>query len=351
VIYIVVTAISMIISSIIVKLKMKSYWQILAFLPLTFLGALRAYVGIDYTTYSIIQIPGVLNGFSHIKFEPLAKQVVFLGYYLADRQHYFYIFSLFHIILMWFIYKYISENSKNISESLFLLLTSVFFTFSLSGIRQAISTMIAFYALKYLEKNKVFHFIFFIIIASLFHKASIIYLFFIVLNKVKLDRTIAILGVFVAVVISLFNINFVAELMEVFDFYSEYIGSEFYTGGFDWVHKYAIIIFSSSIFIMSYFLSKENIQKLELYLKINYILFLSAILMSIFPTPSRIIYLFIPVYFVLIPNILFVLPDKRFRVIVKSFYFILFTLFFYRMVFNSNVYETLPYQSIFEFLR
>ena len=115
-IYIVVTAISMIISSIIVKLKMKSYWQILAFLPLTFLGALRAYVGIDYTTYSIIQIPGILNGFSHIKFEPLAKQVVFLGYYLADRQHYFYIFSLFHIILMWFIYKYISENSKNISE-------------------------------------------------------------------------------------------------------------------------------------------------------------------------------------------------------------------------------------------
>jgi len=131
-------------------------------------GTDEAKKSIKSTGISIIQIPGVLNGFSHIKFEPLAKQVVFLGYYLADRQHYFYIFSLFHIILMWFIYKYISENSKNISESLFLLLTSVFFTFSLSGIRQAISTMIAFYALKYLEKNKVFHFIFFIIMKLVF---------------------------------------------------------------------------------------------------------------------------------------------------------------------------------------
>ena len=134
--------------------KWKEAVYFLGFIPLILIGALRAYVGIDYTTYSLYQIPDVLAGSQTVKFEFLDKLVVYLGYYLANQQHYFYIFAIFHIILMWFLYKYIVQQSSNVMLSVFLLLTTVFFTFSLSGIRQSIATAIVFYALKYINQKK-----------------------------------------------------------------------------------------------------------------------------------------------------------------------------------------------------
>ena len=117
-IYIGTMLLSMLIITFIKYFRISKKWKeavyFWGFIPLILIGALRAYVGIDYTTYSLDQIPAVLAGSQTVKFELLDKLVVYIGYYLANQQHYFYIFAIFHIILMWFLYKYIVQQSSNV---------------------------------------------------------------------------------------------------------------------------------------------------------------------------------------------------------------------------------------------
>lgn len=344
----------MLIITLINYFKISQRWKeavyFLGFIPLILIGALRAYVGIDYTTYSLYQIPDVLAGNQTVKFELLDKLVVYVGYYLANQQHYFYIFAIFHIILMWFLYKYIVQQSSNVMLSVFFLLTTVFFTFSLSGIRQAIATAIVFYALKYINQKKSLHYIFFLGIACLFHSSAAIYILFLVLEKCSVNKFVGFTFPIIASLLSFSGSEFVSRIMLYFNFYSEYIGSRFYTGVYDKKHQLFIIIMCSFIFLLYYFIPKKEWDNLKLYLNINFVLLLVAILMPILPTPSRTIYMFVLVHPILIPRLISSIRDHRSKVIISILFILGYFSFFVFMVLHRNVYETLPYHTIFEYL-
>lgn len=328
----------------------KKIGYFISFIPLFLIGALRAYVGIDYTTYSLYQIPDVLGGSLTVKFEPLDKLVVYLGYYLANQQHYFYIFAIFHIILMWFLYKYIVQQSSNVMLSVFFLLTTVFFTFSLSGIRQSIATAIVFYALKYINQKKSFHYLFYLGIACLFHYSAAIYILFFILGKININRFVGFALPIVASLLSFSGSEFVSRIMLHLNFYSEYIGSRFYTGAYDKKHQLFTIVMCLSIFLLYYIVPKKEWDNLKLYLNINFVLLLVAIIMPILPTPSRTIYMFVLVHVVLIPKLISVIKDYRPKVIITMFFVLGYFIFFSLMVLHGNAYETLPYHTIFEYL-
>ena len=330
--------------------KWKNATYFLGFIPLILIGALRAYVGIDYTTYSLYQIPDVLAGSHTVKFELLDKLVVYLGYYLANQQHYFYIFAIFHIILMWFLYKYIVQQSSNVMFSVFFLLTTVFFTFSLSGIRQAIATAIVFYALKYINQKKSLYYIFYLGIACLFHSSAAIYILFLVLGKCSINKFVGFSLPIIASLFSFFGSEFVSRIMLRLNFYSEYIGSRFYTGAYDKKHQLVTIVMCLFIFLLYYFVPKKEWENLKLYLNINFVLLLVAILMPILPTPSRTIYMFILVHAILIPRLISSIRDYKSKVIITILFVLGYFSFFVFMVLQRNMYETLPYHTIFEYL-
>lgn len=354
-IYVFTAMLSIMVASVINYSKLSPVWEkfgyFISFIPLFLIGALRAYVGIDYTTYSLYQIPDVLGGSLTVKFEPLDKLVVYLGYYLANQQHYFYIFSIFHIILMWYLYKYIVQQSSNVCLSVFLLLTTVFFTFSLSGIRQSIATAIVFYALKYINEKKYFIFIFYVIIAYLFHASAIIYLSFLVLGRININRYFGTMIIILTLILSLSGSEIITQMMLRFNFYSEYIGSRFFTGGYDKIHQAFTILMCLLIFSLYFFISEKSRKELKMYININFILLLVAILMPLLPTPSRNIYMYVPVQIVLIPKLITAVKDYRVRVIVTALFVFAYSVFFVFMVLNRNAYQTLPYHTIFEYLR
>ncbi|HEV5251841.1 TPA: EpsG family protein, partial [Streptococcus pneumoniae] len=240
-IYIGTMLLSMLIITFIKYFRISKKWKeavyFWGFIPLILIGALRAYVGIDYTTYSLDQIPAVLAGSQTVKFELLDKLVVYIGYYLANQQHYFYIFAIFHIILMWFLYKYIVQQSSNVMLSVFFLLTTVFFTFSLSGIRQSIATAIVFYALKYIKQKKSLHYIIYLGIACLFHSSAVIYILFLVLGKININRFVGFALPMIASLFSFSGSEFVSRIILHLNFYSEYVGSRYYTGAYDKQHQ------------------------------------------------------------------------------------------------------------------
>lgn len=320
------------------------------FIPLILIGALRAYVGIDYTTYSLDQIPAVLAGSQTVKFELLDKLVVYIGYYLANQQHYFYIFAIFHIILMWFLYKYIVQQSSNVMLSVFFLLTTVFFTFSLSGIRQSIATAIVFYALKYIKQKKSLHYIIYLGIACLFHSSAVIYILFLVLGKININRFVGFALPMIASLFSFSGSEFVSRIILHLNFYSEYVGSRYYTGAYDKQHQLFTIVMCLSVFLLYYIVPKKEWVNLKLYLNINFVLLLVAIIMPILPTPSRTIYMFVLVHVILIPKLISVIKDYRSKVIITMFFVLGYFIFFSITVLQRNAYETLPYHTIFEYL-
>lgn len=320
------------------------------FIPLILIGALRAYVGIDYTTYSLDQIPAVLAGSQTVKFELLDKLVVYIGYYLANQQHYFYIFAIFHIILMWFLYKYIVQQSSNVMLSVFFLLTTVFFTFSLSGIRQSIATAIVFYALKYIKQKKSLHYIIYLGIACLFHSSAVIYILFLVLGKININRFVGFALPMIASLFSFSGSEFVSRIILHLNFYSEYVGSRYYTGAYDKQHQLFTIVMCLSVFLLYYIVPKKEWVNLKLYLNINFVLLLVAIIMPILPTPSRTIYMFVLVHVILIPKLISVIKYYRSKVIITMFFVLGYFIFFSITVLQRNAYETLPYHTIFEYL-
>lgn len=320
------------------------------FIPLILIGALRAYVGIDYTTYSLDQIPAVLAGSQTVKFELLDKLVVYIGYYLANQQHYFYIFAIFHIILMWFLYKYIVQQSSNVMLSVFFLLTTVFFTFSLSGIRQSIATAIVFYALKYIKQKKSLHYIIYLGIACLFHSSAVIYILFLVLGKININRFVGFALPMIASLFSFSGSEFVSRIILHLNFYSEYVGSRYYTGAYDKQHQLFTIVMCLSVFLLYYIVPKKEWVNLKLYLNINFVLLLVAIIMPILPTPSRTIYMFVLVHVILIPKLISVIKDYRSKVIITMFFVLGYFIFFSITLLQRNAYETLPYHTIFEYL-
>ncbi|VLD07009.1 Uncharacterised protein [Streptococcus pneumoniae] len=353
-IYIGTMLLSMLIITFIKYFRISKKWKeavyFWGFIPLILIGALRAYVGIDYTTYSLDQIPAVLAGSQTVKFELLDKLVVYIGYYLANQQHYFYIFAIFHIILMWFLYKYIVQQSSNVMLSVFFLLTTVFFTFSLSGIRQSIATAIVFYALKYIKQKKSLHYIIYLGIACLFHSSAVIYILFLVLGKININRFVGFALPMIASLFSFSGSEFVSRIILHLNFYSEYIGSRYYTGAYDKQHQLFTIVMCLSVFLLYYIVPKKEWVNLKLYLNINFVLLLVAIIMPILPTPSRTIYMFVLVHVILIPKLISVIKDYRSKVIITMFFVLGYFIFFSITVLQRNAYETLPYHIIFEYL-
>ncbi|CVP49054.1 EpsG family protein [Streptococcus pneumoniae] len=353
-IYIGTMLLSMLIITFIKYFRISKKWKeavyFWGFIPLILIGALRAYVGIDYTTYSLDQIPAVLAGSQTVKFELLDKLVVYIGYYLANQQHYFYIFAIFHIILMWFLYKYIVQQSSNVMLSVFFLLTTVFFTFSLSGIRQSIATAIVFYALKYIKQKKSLHYIIYLGIACLFHSSAVIYILFLVLGKININRFVGFALPMIASLFSFSGSEFVSRIILHLNFYSEYVGSRYYTGAYDKQHQLFTIVMCLSVFLLYYIVPKKEWVNLKLYLNINFVLLLVAIIMPILPTPSRTIYMFVLVHVILIPKLISVIKDYRSKVIITMFFVLGYFIFFSITVLQRNAYETLPYHTIFEYL-
>ncbi|HGQ5097556.1 TPA: EpsG family protein [Streptococcus pneumoniae] len=353
-IYIGTMLLSMLIITFIKYFRISKKWKeavyFWGFIPLILIGALRAYVGIDYTTYSLDQIPAVLAGSQTVKFELLDKLVVYIGYYLANQQHYFYIFAIFHIILMWFLYKYIVQQSSNVMLSVFFLLTTVFFTFSLSGIRQSIATAIVFYALKYIKQKKSLHYIIYLGIACLFHSSAVIYILFLVLGKININRFVGFALPMIASLFSFSGSEFVFRIILHLNFYSEYVGSRYYTGAYDKQHQLFTIVMCLSVFLLYYIVPKKEWVNLKLYLNINFVLLLVAIIMPILPTPSRTIYMFVLVHVILIPKLISVIKDYRSKVIITMFFVLGYFIFFSITVLQRNAYETLPYHTIFEYL-
>jgi len=342
------------------KAAMFPFFAIIFSVYLYIAGA-RYFVGTDYRTYLMNQIPQALYGRTESQFdvEFLYKQLIKLGMSFGSYQ---WIFVLTHLIILYFVFRYIWDRSSDYSLAIFILLFSTFFHFSLNGMRQAIATAIFLFATKFITKEEPLKYFALIILATLFHKSAFIYLLFYFLKYIKFNHLKGIfLGVVVAAPILLYNLEFFHNLLYKLTLkiglYNKFFGSMYDQGGISNFNLAWLLINLVIFFVLTFgvdtkreetLMGGESVNDaLEFDTKIEVFIMIFSLLSFAIPGSFRVFYMFIPIYMSLIPNMLASVSHDGLRFILKLGFIAMFILLFIYVIFMQNQNETLPYQTIF----
>ncbi len=186
-------------------------WLISLFFLILILGS-RYYIGGDYFGYmNLYNKMGYLEEFVAVIFqiEILFYSILYICHKIGLS--YFFVNFLLTFILIYFFQRY----AKNFNNPFFVLLISIpilFIPISINFVRQGIAISIFLYSVQYLISGRYLKYFFFIIIAAMFHKFSIIYfLFYLVYeeNFIRLYRYILFL---ISCLFGLFILSFFVEI-------------------------------------------------------------------------------------------------------------------------------------------
>lgn len=163
------------------EIKFIVFWIITVIFILV-LGLRSRDVGIDtpayYSIFNIINSSDLSMSF--LRWEP--------GFVLVNK-----IFSsdvkililVLSLLSIYHLFKFIYEQSPNITLSLILFIGLGFYFFLFNGVRQAIATSILTYSFKYLYNKKYIIWIIYFIFAISFHYTALIFLFYFLFNYVS----------------------------------------------------------------------------------------------------------------------------------------------------------------------
>lgn len=315
-----------------------------SYFSLFIIGAIRYMVGIDYVTYSVYQIPHVLADDIYVKVEPLYKEVIKVGFALSKGMNYQYVFILTQFIIIFFMALAIEKSSKMSAFSIFIFVFSTFYAFSLSGMRQSISIAIFLYAATFIEEKYPYKYITLILVASLFHKFALVYLGIYFFKYVKMNMFYCLISVPGLILISNFLRKITIFLSNKLNFYPEYFGGVFDTGSFKLIQLVYVILISIMLVLMQKVISPEAWERNRFFINLQGLLTVFMGIITVIPTPSRIIYALLPIHIILIPNLIKEIENKSLRVAVLIVFVVLYFIFFYNCILKNNFYGTLPFK-------
>lgn len=195
-----------------------------AFIP----SAIRYGIGIDYFNYiNSYYFVSSISDFNILSFKESGFELINLiaKYIMGDPQ---YIFVFSAMLLLIFIYKAILDNKNiiNIGFALFIFMTLFYFS-SYNTVRQSIAIGIVFYSYKYISERKLWKFIIFILLASLFHVTALFILpMYFILNSKSHKLKYFKVGIFIIIILIIFK-NYSLFLqkittVELFNSYATY---------------------------------------------------------------------------------------------------------------------------------
>ena len=333
------------------------FFGCLALLPLIAMYGLRYGIGVDYFSYE--EIYNTLNPTPFDEYWIQHKNnaniyYVESGYYFLNRLLPSYRLLLWFIGLLLFILfllavrDYITRISFSIA---LLVLLSTQFIYSLNGVRFAIALMLFLNACKSLANKKAVHYVVWVLAATLFHKSLLLCLPLVLLmqfkgeriNKIR-DRIMAI-GIIAFPVISIFAL----KVLSRFSFFERYFSTEQYAstetmgGSFTWV-MHVVPVLLPLILCRNVFYESDEAK-----------LYLRVCLMEI---PFRMLGLYNSIYtryarcsqiaqVLLIPLVLFSIPNKRNRVIMYCYYIVWYLFYFAYYAIVNDQGDSLPYIWVF----
>lgn len=308
-------------------------------------AAIRYNVGIDFKTYNSKVIPQILDGTSTL--EPGYQLLVKIGHLFDLNGTNQSVFILTHLVILILFYSYIYHYSKSPAVSVFLIVGTTFYAFSLSGMRQALATSVFLFAIQYIKKRQLLRYYICMAVAISFHKSAIIYLVMYFLPWLNLSPVL---------IACLLPVNFVLTpvyrkllilVTSKLGLYTNYFGAVYDQGGFSISQAIEILFILVLIIVIKYCFTTQDqrdMKDLRFELNIQMGLALIVSVITILPSSSRILYLLLPVQAVLIPNLMAKVSEKKIRWLLYLVLGVFFAIYLVQTLFVSNIYGGLPFE-------
>lgn len=199
------------------SMSRKYLWGMLFLLLL--LGLRSKYVGTDTITYINMFTQGKFD----VEIEYGFKQWVLFLKYLNDSEAFFiFITSCLQLIPL---FHFLRKNSQRISFSLLILLGSNIFFFYLSGLRQAVALTFFLFTVKALIDKRYLEFMFFSIIAGLFHSTAFMFILVCpVLNLIRFNKSVVSILIIISGIIAWFEIFNIEAILNGLGLHELFVG-------------------------------------------------------------------------------------------------------------------------------
>jgi hypothetical protein len=227
-------------------------------------------------------------------------------------------------------------------------------------VRQTVAIVLLFYSIRFIQQNKLYHFVFFLFLAMLFHRTSLIFIFAWWVYRMRISITKMIFIIFLSVIFS-FLVGIMIEKLGAFlggmfqQKVDVYFADSDATYGME-VSKEMLVIRAilnkGFIFLISLYMlkrielkNKEYRSFLNLYW-FGMVLYFSTVSFSIVLARLAVVY-----DLTLIILVVFILKYAN-NVYEKLFLFLCFTIYFILKLYSTiNLYYDVfvPYKSIFDF--
>ena len=232
--------------------------------------------------------------------------------------------------------------SNDLALSYILFLTIGFYGFSLAGLKQTMAMSFVFISYRYLYDNKYIRFVFFVVLASLFHLSSLVFLFAAVIHFLKNIRFYyAILSVLF--VVWMFSYNTIANRVLNslnFEHYTSYLEMESESGGTLTMFFVILLIQLVSMVYMKAYANKNTTEARDIF-GMSYLGLLAQLLSLVAASAFRLGLYFSLFSIILFPNCVSKERNPRTRILLKLG--IICTFCFYFWYVNHNGSSIVPY--------
>jgi hypothetical protein len=275
------------------------------------------------------------------------------------------LFNNYTILLFFIAIILFSFQSKAILKLSPLPITSLLVLWSTTFanvffIRQSLSTVILFYSIKYIQTKKVIPFVICILLASMFHRTSIIFIFAWFVYHLNIKNSVMI----VSIVFSIFLASLISYILDSFGNVlggviehkiSFYIGDNSNTMGSNLsLTEIMLKGFINKLFIFStclIFLTKKKFdKKYNGYINLFWlgiIIYFSTISISI--ALIRFSFPFDITAIILIPLIMKNIENINYRLLLFTFFFVYLGVRHYSVIVGNYYDSYVPYKTIFSF--
>lgn len=262
-----------------------------------------------------------------------------LAHVISDGQ---FLLFIVPVIVCFFTFRYIYKYSGNVVVSAILFLTLGFYGFAMTGFRQAIAISLCLWSVDFIKKRKVFPFIIVLLLATSFHQTAIVFGILFFFGNAKLKPSVIFLVVAIIAIIS-----FMATY--VFDIFNTWFGMNYTEENKDSIVGsilrlviYAVIF----VLIRLVYANRQNDRRLlnsRLSLMTYSMIFGSVI--SVFEITFSSILFRIAIYFihaqifVLVPNAVGFIRDKRIRRLIEVLFVVFSVALFLITIWRNELYE------------
>ena len=308
-------------------------------IPLAVISGIRYGVGQDYFYTYVPIFQNVLSGkisgtWGEIGYIYLNKIVTLF------TNDYSGIFLVTSIIFIYFTFKAIYEQSDNICFSIMLLVLMGYYFCFMNGIRQMLAASILIYSIKYIKKRDLKKFSIFIILATLQHTSSLLFIPLYFIMPFEINYKVIALITFVFYILSNYLSNILLKVVSITK-YSWYLESTYKA------EKTGFIMILINFMILLFALIFNKNKKNDIYIKIQWFAVLSMAFIGKVPVAHRLMWVFGLPGIILIPNVISSRTSKKERFILTLVITILYIIYFVYTIGVKNSNSVLPYRTIF----